>query len=90
VDIYTEKSKNEIALCVHDYGIGIPLSEQPKLFSRFFRVSENNYPGLGLGLYICKEIISRHSGKMSFESEEGKGSTFRFSIPVKEQPITKT
>ena len=83
VDIYTEKSNGQIRLCVRDYGIGIPVSEQSKLFSRFFRVSENNYPGLGLGLYICKEIIRRHSGTMSFETEEGKGSTFCFSIPVK-------
>ena len=85
VDIYTEKSKDTIKLCVRDYGIGIPVSEQSKLFSRFFRVSENNYPGLGLGLYICKEIIRRHSGKMSFQTEEGKGSTFCFTVPVKEQ-----
>jgi signal transduction histidine kinase len=83
VDIYTKKSNGQIKLCVRDYGIGIPASEQSKLFSRFFRVSENNYPGLGLGLYICKEIIRRHSGTMSFETEEGKGSTFCFSIPVK-------
>lgn len=83
VDIYTEKSNGRIRLCVRDYGIGIPVSEQSKLFSRFFRVSENNYPGLGLGLYICKEIIRRHSGTMSFETEEVKGSTFCFSIPVK-------
>lgn len=85
VDIYTERSDHQITLCVRDYGIGIPVSEQSKLFTRFFRVSENNYPGLGLGLYICKEIIRRHSGNMSFESEEGKGSIFCFSIPVKEQ-----
>ena len=81
VVIYSEKSEDEIKLCVQDFGIGIPVAEQPKLFSRFFRVSENTYPGLGLGLYICKEIINRHSGTMNFESEEGKGSTFCFSIP---------
>lgn len=84
VDIYTERYGDQIKLCVRDYGIGIPVSEQPKLFSRFFRVSDNNYPGLGLGLYICKDIIGRHSGKMSYESEEGKGSTFCFSIPIEE------
>ncbi len=83
VDIYTEKSDDEIKLCVRDYGIGIPLSEQSKLFTRFFRVSDNNYPGLGLGLYISKEIIRRHSGTITFETEEGKGSTFCFSIPLK-------
>ena len=86
VIIYTEKTKNEIKLCVRDFGIGIPVSEHSKLFSRFFRVSENTYPGLGLGLYICKEIISRHSGSMNFKSEEGKGSTFCFSIPIQKTP----
>lgn len=86
VVIYTEKTKDEIKLCVQDFGIGIPLPEQPKLFSRFFRVSENTYPGLGLGLYICKEIIKRHSGLMSFKSEAGKGSTFCFSIPFQKTP----
>jgi two-component system CheB/CheR fusion protein len=71
-----------ITLCVQDFGIGIPHSEQSKLFSRFFRVSDNTYPGLGLGLYISNEIIKRHSGIMNFKSEDGKGSTFCFSIPV--------
>jgi len=83
VNIYTVKSDKEIKLCVQDFGIGIPVSEQPKLFSRFFRVSENTYPGLGLGLYICKEIIRRHSGEITYKTEEGKGSTFCFSIPLK-------
>jgi signal transduction histidine kinase len=71
-----------ITLCVQDFGIGIPHSEQSKLFSRFFRVSDNTYPGLGLGLYISNEIIKRHSGIMNFKIEDGKGSTFCFSIPV--------
>lgn len=83
VFIYSEKIGNQVKFCVQDFGIGIPLSEQPKLFSRFFRVSENTYPGLGLGLYICKEIISRHSGNINFKSEEGKGSTFCFTLPIK-------
>jgi two-component system CheB/CheR fusion protein len=88
VVIYSEKTADEIKLCVQDFGIGIPAAEQPKLFSRFFRVSENTYPGLGLGLYICKEIIKRHSGAMSFKSEEGKGSTFCFSIPIQKVKVS--
>jgi signal transduction histidine kinase len=71
-----------LKVCVQDFGIGIPLAEQSKLFSRFFRVMNNSYPGLGLGLYICNEIIKRHSGTMEFESEEGKGSVFCFTLPV--------
>jgi two-component system CheB/CheR fusion protein len=74
-----------IKVCVQDFGIGIPESEQPKLFTRFFRVSDdktNTYPGLGLGLYITSEIIKRHGGTIEFKSEEGKGSTFCFTLPV--------
>ena len=82
VIINSEIIKNMVKLCVQDFGIGIPLAEQPKLFSRFFRASENTYPGLGLGLYISREIIKRHSGTISVKSEEGKGSTFCFSIPA--------
>ncbi|MDB5222580.1 MAG: hypothetical protein JWN83_1247, partial [Chitinophagaceae bacterium] len=73
-------------LCIQDFGIGIPASQQSKLFTRFFSVANdktNTYPGLGLGLYISNEIIKRHSGVIDFKSEEGKGSTFCFSLPLK-------
>jgi signal transduction histidine kinase len=75
-------SENYIKICVQDFGIGIPISEQSKLFKRFFRVTNNTFPGLGLGLYICNEIIKRHSGTMEFKSEDGKGSVFCFTLPV--------
>ncbi|HUS01099.1 MAG TPA: PAS domain-containing sensor histidine kinase, partial [Chitinophagaceae bacterium] len=84
--IITSKTKGKIKFYVQDFGIGIPLTQQPKLFTRFFRVSNDNtntYPGLGLGLYISNEIIKRHSGTIEFKSEEGKGSTFCFSLPLK-------
>jgi len=81
--IETVKERDNIKFCVQDFGIGIPQSEHSKLFTRFFRVSQNTYPGLGLGLYICNEIVKRHSGNMSFKSKDGEGSTFCFSIPVK-------
>jgi two-component system CheB/CheR fusion protein len=81
--ISSENTTDELKFSVQDFGIGIPLSQHSKLFSRFFRVSENTYPGLGLGLYICNEIIKRHSGTMGFISEEGKGSTFWFTIPFR-------
>jgi two-component system CheB/CheR fusion protein len=76
-----------IKLCVQDFGIGIPLAQQTKLFTRFFRADEvktNTYPGLGLGLYISKEIVEKHGGQMNFSSKEGKGSTFCFMLPVHE------
>ena len=86
VIITSAVGKEQIKLCVQDFGIGIPASQQSKLFTRFFRVvnaKTNTYPGLGLGLYISNEIIKRHSGTIDFKSEEGKGSTFCFSLPLK-------
>lgn len=85
VIITSQSNKDTIKLCVQDFGIGISSSEQPKLFTRFFRVANsktNTYPGLGLGLYISNEIIKRHSGTIDFKSAEGKGSTFCFTLPV--------
>lgn len=80
------EKKGETAICsVKDFGNGINKAQQNKIFERFYRVTGNNlhtYPGLGLGLFIAKEIIERHNGKIWFESEEGKGSTFYFSLPI--------
>jgi signal transduction histidine kinase len=80
------EKKGEMAICsVQDFGNGIIKAQQDKIFERFYRVTGNNlhtYPGLGLGLFIAKEIIERHGGKIWFESEEGKGSIFYFSLPM--------
>jgi signal transduction histidine kinase len=80
------ENNEEMAICsVQDFGIGIRQDQHEKIFERFHRVSGSNlhtYPGLGLGLFIAKEIIERHDGKIWIESEEGKGSIFYFSLPV--------
>lgn len=83
--ITSSTNSDEMKLCVQDFGIGIPISQHNKLFTRFFRVANkktDTYPGLGLGLYICNEIVKRHSGSIDFKSEDGKGSTFCFSLPL--------
>lgn len=75
-----------VKVTVKDHGIGIPKDKQKNIFDRFYRVeaiSKNTFEGLGLGLYISKEIIKKHSGKLAVESEEGKGSEFWFVLPVK-------
>lgn len=78
--------QNDLAVCsIQDFGIGIPKDQQDKIFQKFYRVSGGNlhtYPGMGLGLHIVKDIITRHNGKTWLESEEGEGSTFYFSIPI--------
>jgi PAS domain S-box-containing protein len=79
-------SKNEeVNLCVEDFGIGIAKDKLTKVFEQFYRVSgdkQHTFPGLGLGLYIASEIIKRENGRIWVNSEEGKGSTFCFALPV--------
>lgn len=69
---------------VRDFGIGIAKEKQTQLFERFYRVEglDDSYPGLGLGLYISREIVHRHGGRVWTESEKGKGSTFYFALPL--------
>jgi signal transduction histidine kinase len=84
VKIYRPE-KNEAAVSVKDYGIGIAKQDQEKIFERYYRAegkSEQTYPGFGVGLYIATEIIRRHNGRISVESEKDRGSTFTFIIPV--------
>ncbi len=79
-----DERDEEIVVSVKDFGIGIKKQEQDKVFERLYQVSdpeEKTYPGLGLGLFISKEIIDRHKGKIWVESVKGKGSTFFFSLP---------
>lgn len=80
-----EESKR-VVVSVEDFGMGIPQSQQTHIFERFFRVKSKekyNVKGLGLGLYITREIVNAHGGKLWVESTEGKGSTFSFSLPIK-------
>lgn len=76
---------NRAVVGVKDYGIGVPSEYQNKIFERFFRVHDidnNDFPGLGMGLYISSEIIKRHNGSVWVESKENDGSTFYFSLPL--------
>ena len=84
IDISLEQLPNSIAVHVKDNGQGIPLAAIPHLFTKFYRVGgplEQGSKGTGLGLFIAKSIIERHNGKIWVESEEGKGSTFSFTLP---------
>jgi signal transduction histidine kinase len=72
------------AVSVQDFGIGIDPQHLNKIFTRFYRVSgleEKTFPGLGIGLYLSHEIIRRHGSNLAVESEKGKGSLFRFTLP---------
>jgi signal transduction histidine kinase len=74
-----------ITLCVQDFGPGIPKNLQSKIFDPFYRIEKNWHgtaSGLGLGLHIAAEIIKRQDGHLWVESEEGKGATFCFTLPI--------
>lgn len=78
-----EQDGDEILFIISDEGIGIKPEYQDKLFQKFSRVDEpdsKHIKGTGLGLWICKEIIEAHKGKIWIESEYGKGSVFKFTI----------
>lgn len=84
--IEISSSKNEVAFKIKDEGIGIPKEEQSSVFQAFFRAKnavEKKNVGTGLGLFIVKTVIDGHKGKISFESEQNKGTTFTFVLPRK-------
>lgn len=70
-----------VEFCVSDSGRGIPAAQQPNVFRRYWRASENSYSGSGLGLSICKELVERQGGKIWFESDTS-GTRFTFSLPA--------
>ncbi|MFH1180852.1 MAG: ATP-binding protein [bacterium] len=81
-------SKKEIEFYVQDNGVGIPQRQKERVFSKFFRadnVLRIDTEGSGLGLFIAKNIIEAHGGKIWFESREGEGATFHFTLPAKEE-----
>jgi PAS domain S-box-containing protein len=74
----------ELEICVKDFGIGIPKDKQSKIFEKYYRGTEvlTQFQGLGIGLYVCAEIIKSHGGSYGVMSELGKGSTFYFRLPT--------
>ena len=86
VVITLKSSGKMIEFSVKDSGIGVPKSEQANLFGKFFRgtnAKKRRPDGTGVGLFLAKKVILSHDGEMIFESEEGKGSTFGFKLPVR-------
>jgi len=87
VIIKTERNADCARVSVTDFGIGLSEDQKEHIFERFYRVEDKKYltSGLGMGLYICAEIIHNHGGKIGVESEFGKGATFYFELPLVER-----
>jgi signal transduction histidine kinase len=80
----TESGDYEVLLWVKDHGPGIASDDLPHIFERFYRAQKRDLTvsGLGLGLYIAKEVVQRHGGRIWVESTEGVGSTFFLALPM--------
>jgi signal transduction histidine kinase len=85
VTVKMEEDSGYMKVSVSDTGIGIPAREMSRVFERFFQVEAHltrRYGGMGLGLSVAKSMIELHNGRIWVESEEGKGSTFTFLLPI--------
>lgn len=84
VEVYISKVSNFVKVSVKDNGMGIKEGELKKIFERFYRVGEiqKRYPGMGIGLYICDQIVKNHGGTLWAESKIGEGSVFSFTLPI--------
>ncbi|WP_207421122.1 sensor histidine kinase [Desertivirga brevis] len=84
VHLWMEVENQEVRVFIRDFGVGIPKEKIPILFQKFYRVYENEtvIQGLGLGLFICKQIVNGHDGDLGVTSYVGEGSTFWICLPL--------
>jgi len=82
IEIYSEKTEQNIVYVVKDNGIGLDMEKADKLFITFQRLHNIELEGTGMGLMIVKRIIDKHKGNVGVKSEPGKGAEFHFSLPV--------
>ncbi len=88
IDVRLRQEGADVALEVQDHGRGIAADQLPHLFSRFYQVARPDRPsqaGLGLGLFICQELVAAHGGRIAVTSTEGEGTTFTVWLPLLEE-----
>jgi len=82
IEILVRREGEEVIASVCDDGMGIPPESQKHLFEQLYRGSESRHKGMGLGLFISKGIVDAHGGRIWFESDLGKGTSFHFALPA--------
>jgi len=86
IEITLSEDGTDAVVAIQDGGVGIPKSDQDRIFARFERAAARGTLGLGLGLYIVREIVQAHGGTIAVESEPGKGSLFTLRLPLASRP----
>ncbi len=86
IDILCKDLGYMIQISIRDKGVGIDKTQLRRIFERLYRISEDRdgrvFPGLGIGLFVCAEIVRMHKGKIWAERNKSKGSTFHFTLPI--------
>jgi len=84
VTTFVDEEEQEVKVNITDFGIGIPDFKQDAVFHKFYRVEESSlqFQGMGIGLFICSEIIKQHHGNIGVSSKVDEGSTFYFTLPL--------
>ncbi|SKB39666.1 sensor histidine kinase [Daejeonella lutea] len=87
VKIHISRVSDYVKVAITDSGVGIHQRDHKRIFERFYRAEQitEKFPGVGIGLYVSSQIIKEHKGTLWVESEEGKGSVFNFTIPIKKK-----
>jgi signal transduction histidine kinase len=91
IAVAAERVPGYVKVTVVDDGIGIPVSDLPRIFERFYQVEGHltrKHGGMGLGLSVAKAMVEMHGGRISVESAEGKGSIFTVLLPVNRSQAT--
>mgnify|MGYP001571548706 CR=1 FL=1 len=83
ITIELDESNGTATITIVDRGIGISKKDHERIFKRFERAQSIDYGGLGLGLFITKQIVNAHGGEISVQSAEGKGAKFIVRLPMR-------
>ncbi len=89
IDVSGQRTDGHITVVVRDHGIGIPPEARKRLFEKFYRVNDpgvQNVAGTGIGLYLVRQVVESHGGRVNVESEPGAGSSFKIELPAAPRP----